>query len=201
MQIRATSKYLKISPKKLKLVADLIKGENAVAALNHLKFIPKKASDLILKVLTSAVANAEHDFNLKKENLFIKEILVNPGPMLKRWRARAFGRAGRIRKRTTHLSIILEGKILSDKSRLKKITTQKKLSPLVEMKPSGEVMVSDKKAPLSRQPAELKERINEDREIFDVRRRSKRRAKQHLDKVRKKETGGGLKKIFRRKSI
>ncbi len=110
MRVKAINKYLKISPKKMRLVANMIRGMKVDQAVDHLRFIPKKASPMILKILQSAIANAEHNFNLKKENLLIKEIFIDGGPMIKRWRARAFGRAAMIRRRSSHCSIILEEK-------------------------------------------------------------------------------------------
>jgi len=107
MEIKAIGKYFRISAKKTRLVADLIRRKNVKEAIDYLDFIPKKASGFIKKVLKSVLANAEHNFNLKKENLFIKEIKINEGPALKRWRPRAFGRAGRIRKKSAHIEIIL----------------------------------------------------------------------------------------------
>ena len=110
MQVKAQSKYLKISAKKMRLVARAIKGMDVPQTLNYLKFVPRKASPLIFKTLRSALANAEHNFNLKGDNLFIKEIFVNEGATLKRWRPRAFGRATPIQKKSAHLTIILEEK-------------------------------------------------------------------------------------------
>ena len=107
METKANGKYFRISAKKTRLVADLIRMKNVKEAIDYLDFIPKKASGFIKKVLKSAIANAEHNFNLKKENLFVKEIKINEGPALKRWRPRAFGRAGRIRKKSAHIEIIL----------------------------------------------------------------------------------------------
>ncbi len=110
--MKAKGKYLKISSKKMRLVTDMVRGMDSKEALDYLNFVPKKAARFINKVLNSALANAEHNFDLKKENLFIKEIFVNQGPTLKRWRPRAFGRAGQIRKRSEHLEIILGEKFL-----------------------------------------------------------------------------------------
>lgn len=198
MEIRAKGKYLKISPKKLRLVVDLIRGRDAVEALDYLKFVPKKASLLIAKVLKSAIVNAEHNFNLKKENLFIKRIFVDQGTVLKRWQSRAFGRAAEIRKKSSHLSVVLEEKIPT--SKIKPVKTKLE-EPVIEALPKQEI-ISEK---VVSQKERIKQSEVEGKKIFDSRRKGKKRAKQHLDKVRSKEAGGGLrgglKRIFRRKSI
>jgi large subunit ribosomal protein L22 len=108
MEIRAHAKFIRMSPRKVKLVADLIRGLSVDTAETQLKFTLKDASEPVLKLLKSAVANAINNFNLKKENLFVKTIFVNEGPMLKRFRPRAFGRAGSILKRMCHITIVLE---------------------------------------------------------------------------------------------
>lgn len=102
-QSKAQLKYLRISPRKIRLVADVIRGLNTVEAEQQLKFSSKKSAKHLLKLLKSAIANAGD-----ASNLFISEIKVDSGPTLKRWRARAMGRAAMIRKRTSHITIILE---------------------------------------------------------------------------------------------
>lgn len=87
---------------------DLIRGKDAGEALSILRFIPRQASGTIGKVLHSALANAEHNYEMNKDDLYIYRAYVDEGPTLKRFRARAFGRASRIRKRSSHLTIILK---------------------------------------------------------------------------------------------
>lgn len=197
MEIRAISKYIRISPKKARLVADVIRGLEVNSAISQLNFLSKRASKYILKTLNSAIANAEHNFGLQKNNLYIKNILINEGPALKRWKARAFGRAAPIKKRSSHIEVILEeiqpGKL---KKMVPKITTQKSTVPL-----KGESGVAVAKKELQ-PPEEIKTKISESKpEIFDVRRKGKRRTMQHRDKLGLKKTGGVLKRIFRRKAI
>lgn len=108
MEVRAHAKFIRMSPRKVKLVADLIRGLNVSTAETQLKFTLKDASEPVLKLLKSAEANAVNNFNLKKENLFVKTIFVNEGPMLKRFRPRAFGKAGLILKRMCHITIVLD---------------------------------------------------------------------------------------------
>lgn len=110
MEIRAHAKFVRNAPRKVRLVADTIRGLGIADALARLRFIPKSASLPVMKLLQSAVANAENNFHLKSENLFIKSILVNEGPRLKRFQPRAFGRATVIRKRMSHVHITLEEK-------------------------------------------------------------------------------------------
>lgn len=111
MEVKANAKFIRMSPKKIRLIADLIRGMNVKTAEAQLKFKVKLAAGPVLKLLKSAVANALHNFNLKEENLFIKTIAVNEGPSLKRWAPKAFGRATPVIKRSAHVNIVLDEKI------------------------------------------------------------------------------------------
>ena len=106
----ATLKYSRISARKVKIVADLIRGKNVDEALAIIKFTPKASSDIIEKLLKSAMANAENNHDMKSEKLYIAEIYANQGPTLKRIRPAAKGSAVRIRKRTSHITIVLKEK-------------------------------------------------------------------------------------------
>jgi len=110
MEVRAVAKYLRVSPYKVRLIADLVRGKKVDEALTILKFLPKKSGRLINKTLRSAVANAENTHTIDVDTLFIKTILVDEGPKLKRWRPRAMGRATRILKRTSHITMVLAEK-------------------------------------------------------------------------------------------
>lgn len=105
METKAVARNIRISPQKARLVADVVRGMNAGAAVTTLRFMPKKAARIIRKVLESAVANADQLESVDVDNLYIKEITVDGGPMLKRFRPRAQGRATRILKRTSHITI------------------------------------------------------------------------------------------------
>ncbi len=107
MEVRAVSKYLRISPSKARLVADLVRSKGVDEALTILKYTPKKGARLLSKTLRSAMANAENTKTMDMEGLYIKEVYVNEGPRLKRWRPRAMGRATRILKRTSHITVVL----------------------------------------------------------------------------------------------
>ena len=106
----ATLKYARISSRKVKIVIDLIRGKSVDEALAIVKFTPKAASEIVEKLLKSAIANAENNHNMKHENLYVAEIYANQGPTLKRIRPAAKGSAVRIRKRTSHITIVLKEK-------------------------------------------------------------------------------------------
>ncbi len=108
MEAKAVAKYLRMSPTKLAPVADLVRGKSLNDALTILKFTPGKSAELVEKVVQSAAANAENNFELNPDNLYVAEILVNQGPTMKRWRAGAQGRAGKILKRSSHISVTLK---------------------------------------------------------------------------------------------
>lgn len=97
-----------MSPRKVRLVVDVVRGLDVDTARRQLKFMKKAAAEPVFKLLNSAVANAEHNFHLKSETLYIKTIFADAGPVLHRWTPRAFGRASPIRKRMTHLSLVLD---------------------------------------------------------------------------------------------
>jgi len=98
------------SPRKVRLLADLVRGKKVEKAATILQFADKKAADAVIKLLNSAVANAKQNFNVEKENLVVKEITVNAGQTMKRRRPRARGSAFPINKRTSHISLVLESK-------------------------------------------------------------------------------------------
>ncbi len=104
----ATLNNARISSRKVKIVADLIRGKNANEALAIVKFTPKAASEIIEKLLKSAMANAENNHDMNVSKLYIAEIYANQGPTLKRIRPAAKGSAVRIRKRTSHITIVLK---------------------------------------------------------------------------------------------
>ncbi|RLB42709.1 MAG: 50S ribosomal protein L22 [Deltaproteobacteria bacterium] len=110
METRAIARYVRVSPRKARLVMNEIRGKRVEEALNMLTFAPQKAAGIIKKVVQSAVANAEQNANVDIDRLYIKRIYADEGPTLKRFRPRALGRATRIRKRTSHLTVILDEK-------------------------------------------------------------------------------------------
>ena len=108
MEVKAITRYVRIAPRKARLVTELIKGKPVEEALTILRFVPKKAARLLDKTLRSAVANAEQNPNIDVDTLYIKRIFVDGGPTMKRWRPRAMGRATKIIKRTSHITVILD---------------------------------------------------------------------------------------------
>ena len=110
MEAKAHLKYARISPRKVKIVCDLIRGKNVKEARAILENTPKAASELLLKLLASAVANAENNFGMDTEKLYVSETFANPGPILKRGMPRAQGRMYRINKRTSHITVVVAEK-------------------------------------------------------------------------------------------
>jgi large subunit ribosomal protein L22 len=108
MQAKAQVTHVRISPRKVKIVLDLIRNKPVDVAAAILKFTPKAACEPVGKLLKSAIANAENNFNMDKSQLYVAEALVCPGPIMKRVRPRAQGRAYRIEKRTSHITLVLK---------------------------------------------------------------------------------------------
>ena len=108
MEAKAYLKYARISPRKVKIVLDLIRGKDVGVAMGILKNTPKSASEYLIKLLKSAIANAEHNFNMDVSRLYVSECFVCPGPTLKRIMPRAKGSADRIMKRTSHVTIVVK---------------------------------------------------------------------------------------------
>ncbi len=107
MDVHASLRYLRMAPRKVRLVIDVIRGLSVTEAETRLTFLPKAAAMPVLKLLRSAIANAEHNFKLSRENLYVTTITADGGPILHRWHPRAMGRAAPIQKRTSHITLIL----------------------------------------------------------------------------------------------
>ena len=110
MEAKAKVQFVRISPRKVKIVLDLVRGKKVADAVAILKHTPKAASEYVYKLVKSAAANAENNFGMDADKLYITEIYANEGPTLKRIRPRAQGRAFRIRKRTSHITIVVKEK-------------------------------------------------------------------------------------------
>jgi large subunit ribosomal protein L22 len=112
MEAKAVLKYVRISPQKVKKLSSAIKGKPVEIGLGILRFMPKKSADIVEKIVRSAVSNADQNPDIDIDSLIIREIIVDQGPTLKRFRARARGRGSRILKRTSHITVILnEGSV------------------------------------------------------------------------------------------
>lgn len=110
MEARAQAKMVRISSRKVKLVIDLIRGKSLGESLSILRLTPRAASPVVEKLVRSAAANADHNYNMELDKLFIKEVFVGEGPTLKRFRPRAQGRATQILKRTSHITVVVAEK-------------------------------------------------------------------------------------------
>jgi large subunit ribosomal protein L22 len=110
VEARSIAKFVRISPRKAGQVADLVRGKNANEALAILKYTPKAAAPMVAKVIKSAMANAENNYNMDVDKLYVAEIYANQGPTMKRFMPRAMGRATTIRKRTSHIGVVLKEK-------------------------------------------------------------------------------------------
>ena len=108
MVVKAAGSYIRISPQKARLVADVVRGMNVDQAITTLRFMPKKGAVILRKIVESAVANASQDDQIDIDNLYIKKVTVDGGPSLKRIRPRAMGRATGIIKRTSHITVVLD---------------------------------------------------------------------------------------------
>ncbi|MCD6086199.1 50S ribosomal protein L22 [bacterium] len=180
MEVKASLKYLRIAPRKVRLVADLIRGLDVEEAKSLLSLERKRAAKSLLKLLNSAISNAKNNFHLNEDNLYIKTIRVDQGPTLKRYFPRAQGRATLIQKKTSHIFIEL-----AESQKKKK---KRKIERKVEIR-----------RPLSKEEEELL------REIKKEGLPSKVKAKKEKEEIKKpivsKPKVSLAKKIFRRKSI
>ena len=150
MKVAAKLRHLRIAPRKIRLVADLIRGKKALEAQTLLRFTTKKSATPILKLLNSALSNAKHNFQLEEGNLYISQITVDEGPKLKRWQPRARGRVSEIQKKTSHVTLMLneiekKSEKIKKKEKLEKegeregVLTPKKEKPKSKPRPEKEV--------------------------------------------------------------
>lgn len=107
MEAKAVAKYIRMSPRKARQVVNLIRGKNVKEALAILRYTPKGASEPVAKALKSAIANAEHNFEMNTDALYVSQIFIDEGPTLKRFKPRAMGRADVMRRRTSHITVVV----------------------------------------------------------------------------------------------
>jgi large subunit ribosomal protein L22 len=178
MSVSAKLNHLRIAPRKVRMVADLIRGKKASKALVFLNFSSKKAARPLRKLLEQAIANAKNNFQLDEKNLFVQKIQVDEGPKLKRWRARSRGQTFEIQKKTSHVSLVLE-KIEGKEEKIKK---KRKL----------------KKEKIERKSDQVpeKEKLSEK----DKPARKGKRPKPKLE-IQKPKTQKGIRRFFRRKAF
>ncbi len=147
MLVRAHLRYLRIAPRKVRLVIDLVRGMTVERAFDQLSVLPKRSTLPVTKLIQSAVANATHNNQLDPKTLVIKAITANEGPKLKRFIPKAFGRANPILKRTTHITVILEGQELKGAKPLAKDTAKPETVDLTTVKKSPAKKPAPAKAP------------------------------------------------------
>ncbi len=176
MIITAKLRYLHIAPRKVRLVADLMRGKSVEQSQGILEFTNKKASQILLKLLRSALANAKNNFQLNETNLYISKILVDEGPKSKRWRPRSRGRANEILKRTSHITVVLDEIEKKDIGKKKKLFPKKVIEKIEKTKASD--VTVDKKV--------AKKREQERKLRFEK---------------QKPKVARGLKRVFRRKAF
>jgi large subunit ribosomal protein L22 len=163
-EVKAFARYIHVSPQKLRLVANLVRKTPVETALEQLRFSSKNAALPLMKAINSAVANAVHNFNLNKDELYVKAITIDGGPVLKRYAPRAQGRAFIERKRTSHISVILEPRKSKAKLRRSVFSFNKKSDEQqvrkVEQPESGEVKSNKPQGPKQAGRADDKMKMN-----------------------------------------
>lgn len=194
MEIKAKAKYIKMSSRKVRLVVDVIRGMEVGAALDQLRFINKRAAKPIEKLIKSGIANATNNYELEENNLYIKVIKVDEGATLKRWKPRAHGRAAPIRKRTSHISLILAEIKDSGEKKAKKQEVEAPIKLDSKSKQDEGIKVKDKVKGDKRKKDELTE--EKGKEIIDQRLEGKGK---HV-KIEGSSHKGFVSRIFRRKS-
>ena len=204
MQVSAKLNNLRRSPRKIRLVADLLRGLDAKEAENQLKFLVKGSALDFEKLLKSAIANAENNFGLDKDNLFVKDIIVNEGKKFKRWLPRAYGRASLILKRTSNIEMILAEKV-EGKGR-KKVEKKREIR---DVKPEEIKKKEEKGEEEAKEPAFAETPAAADalagRSAGEGEKKGamkEKEEKEFLDEKKKStESKGFLKRVFRRKSM
>ena len=162
MKAKAKLGNLRIAPRKVRLVADLVRRKTVEEAQTVLSFTVKRAAPHLKKLLDSAVANAKNNLEMDPSNLYISKVIVDEGPKFKRWRARAMGRAGAIEKKTSHITIVLsEIKKSVKKKIVKKTKGMKKVEPRIGKKKieKKDKIVKEKKEKFKREMEVVKPKV------------------------------------------
>ena len=188
-KVTATLKNLRMSPRKVRLVTDSIVGMDVNAAFVQLDHVVKKTSGVMEKLLSSALANAENNFGMDRDNMFISSILVGEGARLKRWLPRAQGRATQILKRTSHIKLELEEKV-EGKNRKSKQELEKERAK----------RQAEKEKMIKEATKELEEAEKEEKEEADAQKVSAKKVSVQKETAKKGQDSGFLKKVFQRKS-
>jgi large subunit ribosomal protein L22 len=192
MQVTAKLNNLRIAPRKSKIVADLIKGLDVKDAFDQLDVHVKRTSPHLKKLLASAIANGENNFGIDRNNMYVLDVRVGEGVTLKRWRARAFGRAGKIMKRTSKIEIILEERVEGKGRKTKEEIEKKKKERLqIKKKLEKEKEKREKEETKKKKAISKKAKIKKKEEL----------KKEEKTGSEKKGEKGWVKKVFRRKSM
>jgi large subunit ribosomal protein L22 len=189
MKVSAQLNNLRISPRKVRLVTELIKGQDVKVASVQLKNTVKKSCPVIEKLLKSAISNAENNLGLDKDNLYVVDIKVGEGYRMKRWMPRAFGRASQIIKRTSKVTLTLEERI-EGKNRKSKEQMEKEKKARVEAKKKLEKEIQEERAKLEKEGKVLEKDVNE----------VPFREKKSEEDQKKSGGKGWMKKMFQRKA-
>ena len=194
MEVKAQAKFIRMSPTKVRLVARLVKKLPAEQALDQLRFADKRAAGPVAKLIESALANAAHNYELARDNLYIKEIRVDQGSILKRWLPRAHGRATPLKKKSSHIRLTLKEIKASGKKAAKKQALDAPIRLGEQPKKKDEVKLRE---PAEKKPVELKrDELKEKGKIIDDPRLEGRRGQAKIE--------GGVKgfaaRVFHRKS-
>lgn len=196
MEVRAQLNNYRKSPRKVRLAADLLKGLDIEKAHGQLEFLVKGSSPDLLKLLKSAVSNAQNNLGLEKDNLYIKDIQVNEGAKLKRWLPRAHGRASLILKRTSNIELVLAEKV-EGKGRKKVQKQEIKDIKKSEIPTEAKALAGKEEKAEEKKPARIAARSVAGGEIL-----KEREEKEFVDDKKKAEGAKGfLKRVFRRKSM
>jgi large subunit ribosomal protein L22 len=197
MEVKATAKQMSMSPRKVRLVVDLVRGMEVSKALDQLKFTNKFATHPIAKLLNSAIANAKHNFEISEDNLYIKTISVDEGKKLYRWMPRAYGRASKLRKRGCHVNLVLAEIVESSGKKAKKAKTE---APIKLSEAPKEDTLNRKKSivkDIVKDGAEVKDELKEKgKKIVDPKGEGKGKHAKIEGQTNKTLIG----KVFRRKS-
>lgn len=190
MKVNAKLNNLRIAPRKSKIVADLIKGLDVLDALDQLDVHVKRTSSHMKKLLQSAIANAENNFGMDKNNLYVYDARIGSGPTLKRWRPRAFGRAGEILKRTSKIEITLQERVEGKNRKTKEEMEAEMKKRMKEKKKEADFA----KASIDKKEKESNLKKDSEKKVDEVKKEG-----EHPKKETQKK--GWAKKMFQRKSM
>ena len=188
MIVTAHQNYLRITPRKTRLVTNAIRGMDVLAAQHHLRYLAKRSAEPVSRLLASAIANAENNFGLPKENLYIKSITVNEGPALKRFRPRGFGMVARLARRTSHITVLLDERVAGLKKTITKEDRKHQHDKQEEKAEQEPVSATSGVDATSAEPEKAKPVIKDD--------------KRTEKSVAKEQSGAkGIRRWFRRKAM